>query len=111
MTGMRQEAPQPHTAFARSYVRRWTRSRVIRTRGHATEVVFDATSFLVIPSASCISFATRTSRSSRWLTVGGGPDTGGHGSETPSDRPLERSGMNHCATIARFSAGRSAPDR
>ena len=55
--------------------------------------------------------AAATLRSLLWLTVGGDPATGDHGSEMPSNRPLERPGMNASRPTGPASAGRSAPNR
>ena len=102
---------QPRTAFVRRYVRPSTRLLKPRRRGHATEVVLGGTCFLAIPSASYTSFAVKTLKLSLWRMVGGGPATGGHDSEAPSNRPLERPGMNAAWRVKRASAGRSASSR
>jgi hypothetical protein len=86
MTGMPQEIPQPPTAFVRSYVRPSRQSRRVRRRGHVTGLVLGGTSSPAIPTVSSTSFVARTSKSWRWPMAGDGPDTGGHGSETRSNR-------------------------
>jgi len=82
-----------------------------RRRGRATEVALGGTCFLAILSVSYTSFAAMSGRSSLWRTVGGDPGTGGHDSEAPSNRPLERPGMNAWRPTHGASAGRSAPGR
>ena len=108
MNGMPRETPQPPSAFVKSSVRLSTPSRQIPRRGRAMATVFGGTSFPAIPSASCTSFAVATLRSSRWPTVADDPDTGDRDSETPSNEPLERSGMTVRWDSEGASAGRSA---
>jgi hypothetical protein len=111
MSGTPREMSQPHTAFVRSYAKQWTWSLPVRRHGPATADVHAATCFPAIPSVSSTSFGASFLKLSPSRTVGGGPGTGGHDSETPSNKPLERPGMNTFRSVESASAGRSAPSR
>src|SRR5262245_45728450 len=97
--------------FVRNYAKQSTSSLRVCTLGLATVDTHAGTCFLAILSVSSTSFATISLKSSPSRTVGGGPGTGGHDSETPSNRPLERPGVNATRQAGVAGAGRSAPSR
>jgi hypothetical protein len=111
MSGTPRSTPQPHTVFVRNCAKPSVRSLRVRRRGPATADVHVGTCSLAIPSVSFTSFAAISSKSSPSRTVGGGPDTGGRDSETPSNKPLERPGAGASRPTGAASAGRSAPGR
>ena len=110
MRGTPQGMSQQRTAFVRSCVRPSMRSLKARRRGRATEAARGATCFLAIPSVSSTSFAAMALRSSPSHTVGVAPGTGGHDSEAPYNRPLERPGMSTSTSTERTSDDRGNGD-
>jgi hypothetical protein len=111
MSGTPRETSQPHTVFVRSCAKPSAWLLRVRRRGRGTGDAHAVTCFLVFLSVSSTSFAAISLKSSPSPTVGGGPGTGGHDSETPSNRPLERPGMTASRPTGAASAVRSAPIR
>jgi hypothetical protein len=101
MTGTPLETLQRRTVFVRSY---GTRSRLLpraQVRGPAMETALGAMSFHDFPSAWCTCSAPTKPKSSPWLTVGDGPDTGGREFDTPSNFRMQWPALCAAADPAR----------